>query len=1131
MDYLNSFMHDGSGGVPSKDAFLRQQSRTGRKEKQQRNVKQSTASAAAITVARRFAHQDFGQAMTDSDSSSLVQLSQKLPVIVLGFPKSGTTSIWSYFNCSNVRAQHFCAYGDLQDAPPCSKATMAECVLYNMAEGRRMFDGCGNYQVYAQIDGERPKSRGWGTLYENGTRIKDVAFGHFLPQHFNLEVIHNDYPEATFILPLRDPADWAKSVMHWFQMKRWILNEYMAHDSSITIPAKRAGFLDAFLQRVYVEHTQVVRDFVAKHPSHAYIEVNLTDPNAGSVMSKSFGLSDKCWGHHNKKESHDKLVRFPKAKAVDSISAEQQANGWKPIKLASPIISLGYPRSGLADLWAYFTCEGMPTQRRCAYGDVSDASPCDKGTMSECILNNMADERPMLEGCGDYQVFVQIDGERPKQPGLGMLMNDGSHRKDAAFGHFLPQHHQLERLHRENANATFLLPVKDAEEWALSVLGFFSMKRWIINEYMLHDSSIQFPDYGKPRKDFLMKIYQEHNDYVQHFFRDKQSTLVVVNTSDPNAGKILASSFNLHSSCWGTNGTRTEEEDVPKKTKLKKLDLSKVGELAIAKAVEREMKAAERKRQKEDELAAERMVHRTKLSLPEPVIVVGFPKSGTTSIWNYFNCSDVVAQHYCAYGEINDAPPCQRGTMASCIINNMGQNKPLFDKCGDYQVYAQIDGERPKQPGLGMRFENDTWSLAAPFSHFLPQVFNLDDIHRHYPDATFVLPLREPMVWAYSVMHWFMMKRWIINEYMSKNSSLEFDMIGYGDQRRAFLAKVYDDHSRNVREFVKKHPSHTLVEVNITDPNASKIMSYAFGLSETCWGHKNKKEEHAKIADRVVGALSQGKFVDAESVEDIPAPVVEFKKKLPLSLPVIVVGYPKSGTTSIYNFFTCSDVVTQHYCAYGDTSDAPPCEKGTMAECILMNMAEGNKMLEGCGDYQVFAQIDGERPRDKRKRIGMLFENGTRSLDAPYAHFLPQHFSLDKIHSDYPDATFVLPLREPQVWAYSVMHWFMMKRWLMNEYMAKNSSITLADIGYGDERRDFFAKIYQEHTDMIRAFVKNHPSHHLVEINITDPLAGTIMADAFDLDASCWAHHNKKEEHDKIANITNSKLTQPKEIQ
>lgn len=106
----------------------------------------------------------------------------------------------------------------------------------------------------------------------------------------------------------------------------------------------------------------------------------------------------------------------------------------------------------------------------------------------------------------------------------------------------------------------------------------------------------------------------------------------------------------------------------------------------------------------------------------------------------------------------------------------------------------------------------------------------------------------------------------------------------------------------------------------------------------------------------------------------------------------------------------------------------------------------------------------------------------------------------------------------------------MMRRWLINEYMMKNNSISFDEIGYGDDRRNFFSRIYQEHTQMIRDFVRKYPSHRLIEVNITDPLAGTIMADAFDLDASCWGHHNKKEDHERIANYKNVHISQPKEI-
>ena len=116
--YYNTLM----GGPPSKDAFVKQGRGNKRRKALLAKEDLPISPITKSTVARRFQHQDFGQAITEHDES-MVAISKKLPVIVLGFPKSGTTSIWNYFNCSGVLAQHFCAYGDLQDAPPCSKAT------------------------------------------------------------------------------------------------------------------------------------------------------------------------------------------------------------------------------------------------------------------------------------------------------------------------------------------------------------------------------------------------------------------------------------------------------------------------------------------------------------------------------------------------------------------------------------------------------------------------------------------------------------------------------------------------------------------------------------------------------------------------------------------------------------------------------------------------------------------------------------------------------------------------------------------------------------------------------------------------------------------------------------------------
>ena len=61
------------------------------------------------------------------------------------------------------------------------------------------------------------------------------------------------------------------------------------------------------------------------------------------------------------------------------------------------------------------------------------------------------------------------------------------------------------------------------------------------------------------------------------------------------------------------------------------------------------------------------------------------------------------------------------------------------------------------------------------------------------------------------------------------------------------------------------------------------------------------------------------------------------------------------------------------------------------------------------------------------------------------------------------------------------------------------------------EMRTFLREIYLDHFDMVRGFVKNHPSHNLVEINITASDAGETLADAFGLSPLAWSNVNKNQ--------------------
>lgn len=244
-------------------------------------------------------------------NSSTGVLHLPTPVIVVGYPKSGTTSLHQFFTCNHIHTQHFCCCGDINDNPPCQIETMAVCILHNLASpDRKMLEGCGDYDVFCQIDGERPIQRNrqnqWGILMEDGSleihngksqQERQTMFRHFLPQHFYLDRLHADYPQATFLLPLRNSQEWANSVFNWFQMRGRVVNEYIHFNRTIERPGRIRA--KEFLSRIYDEHTALVRSFVARHPSHAFVEVNITDPNAGKYLASSFGLNAACWGHHN----------------------------------------------------------------------------------------------------------------------------------------------------------------------------------------------------------------------------------------------------------------------------------------------------------------------------------------------------------------------------------------------------------------------------------------------------------------------------------------------------------------------------------------------------------------------------------------------------------------------------------------------------------------------------------------------------------------------------------------------------------------------------------------------------------------------------------------------------------------
>jgi len=213
-----------------------------------------------------------------------------------------------------------------------------------------------------------------------------------------------------------------------------------------------------------------------------------------------------------------------------------------------------------------------------------------------------------------------------------------------------------------------------------------------------------------------------------------------------------------------------------------------------------------------------------------------------------------------------------------------------------------------------------------------------------------------------------------------------------------------------------------------------------------------------------------------------------------LPLPVINIGLPKSASTSVLDFFQCNGMKTSHYnceanCTgtrkghefCGDSEKAGKC-----GECVYDNIHDGQPPFEGCGEYDVWAQFDGSW-------------NVPQNGDKEPACFLPQMTEMHALHAAYPDATFVMATRKPDMWVKTVAT--MPK--LRDAFRACKFTACQADCVADDTQ---FAAFYDEHTRTIRQWIEKHPSHKLIEIDADGDIADTskLVADATGLSSSCW---------------------------
>jgi hypothetical protein len=219
------------------------------------------------------------------------------PVFVPSLPKSGTTSIWQYFNCGGHKASHQVSLLSsllLNRALKCRfnsgviwllqwirlnetySIQTGECVQKNIAVDRPPFEGCGDYDVYTD------------TGYATARIPPSVTC--FYPSVDALDQIYRHYPNITFIMVVRNTAQWYKSLESWGEgslLNRWKLC------NTTNLPGVDATEQD-FMQ-FYDWHTDRIRKFVSDKPSIRYIEVQLESKDTGAILEREVGIPSRCW--------------------------------------------------------------------------------------------------------------------------------------------------------------------------------------------------------------------------------------------------------------------------------------------------------------------------------------------------------------------------------------------------------------------------------------------------------------------------------------------------------------------------------------------------------------------------------------------------------------------------------------------------------------------------------------------------------------------------------------------------------------------------------------------------------------------------------------------------------------------
>jgi hypothetical protein len=250
----------------------------------------------------------------------------------------------------------------------------------------------------------------------------------------------------------------------------------------------------------------------------------------------------------------------------------------------------------------------------------------------------------------------------------------------------------------------------------------------------------------------------------------------------------------------------------------------------------------------------------------DPVLYMGFPKTGTTTLWHFFECSGYMASHQQQGQVIMDEN-----------LRGLGMGNSIFDTKWSRMERRRLVNKATEEGKSEMERRQMIQNLRVAHLQldnnvrkgYYPQIQLLDEIHQESPQSTFIMAFRPINDWITSVIsHHGMANRFGFFEmpgliFTEKQLELRTHTELRDRDRRPKLSprqlrRWWCGHVQHIREYVKEYPSHRLIELDLyNNEETSSILSDIFQSKPSCWGHKNKNEDLEAFKNGTIDKLSR----------------------------------------------------------------------------------------------------------------------------------------------------------------------------------------------------------------------------------------------------------------------------------